>query len=82
MYGCCVYSISLKSSFTSKLTYCYVLYLDINAVDLFEAKHPLVLCTDDSGVFSTSLSGEYFLAASSYGRYLYHHNVRYDWMIN
>lgn len=48
---------------------------DHHFVDLFEAKHPLVLCTDDVGVFSTSLSGEYFLAASSYGlgkRELFH----------
>ncbi|PRQ32874.1 putative adenosine deaminase [Rosa chinensis] len=31
------------------------------------AKHPLVLCADDSGVFSTSLSNEYNLAASAFG---------------
>ncbi|RDX68165.1 Adenosine deaminase-like protein [Mucuna pruriens] len=36
-------------------------------VDLYNAKHPLVLCTDDSGVFSTSLSNEYKIAASSFG---------------
>ncbi|RYR76210.1 hypothetical protein Ahy_A01g000818 [Arachis hypogaea] len=36
-------------------------------VDLYNAKHPLVLCTDDSGVFSTSLSNEYKIAASSLG---------------
>ncbi|PKI61008.1 hypothetical protein CRG98_018570 [Punica granatum] len=35
--------------------------------DLYKEKHPLVLCTDDSGVFSTSLSKEYSLAASSFG---------------
>ncbi|RVX08094.1 Adenosine deaminase-like protein [Vitis vinifera] len=35
--------------------------------DLYHAKHPLILCTDDSGIFSTSLSGEYILAASSFG---------------
>ncbi|KHN03460.1 Cytochrome P450 77A1 [Glycine soja] len=36
-------------------------------VDLYNAKHPLVLCTDDSGVFSTSLSNEYKIAAFSFG---------------
>lgn len=36
-------------------------------VDLYNAKHPLVLCTDDSGVFSTSLSNEYKIASSSFG---------------
>ncbi|CAI8611454.1 unnamed protein product [Vicia faba] len=36
-------------------------------VDLYKAKHPVVLCTDDSGVFSTSLSNEYKIAASSFG---------------
>ncbi|KAJ7967664.1 Adenosine deaminase-like protein [Quillaja saponaria] len=36
-------------------------------VDLYKEKHPLVLCTDDSGVFSTSLSKEYKYAASSFG---------------
>ncbi|KAK7264500.1 hypothetical protein RJT34_32109 [Clitoria ternatea] len=36
-------------------------------VDLYNEKHPLVLCTDDSGVFSTSLSNEYKIAASSFG---------------
>ncbi|KAK7303281.1 hypothetical protein RJT34_14184 [Clitoria ternatea] len=36
-------------------------------VDLYNAKHPLVLCTDDSGVFSTCLSKEYKIAADSFG---------------
>ncbi|MED6146342.1 hypothetical protein PIB30_033546 [Stylosanthes scabra] len=36
-------------------------------VDLYNAKLPVVLCTDDSGVFSTSLSNEYKIAASSFG---------------
>ncbi|XP_059661932.1 N6-mAMP deaminase [Cornus florida] len=34
--------------------------------DLYNAKHPTVLCTDDSGVFSTSLSAEYSLASSTF----------------
>lgn len=36
-------------------------------VDLYESKHPIALCTDDTGIFSTSLSGEYRLAASTFG---------------
>ncbi|KAF4371669.1 hypothetical protein F8388_008609 [Cannabis sativa] len=41
-----------------------ILYVD--AAELYEEKHPLSLCTDDVGVFSTSLSGEYKLAASAF----------------
>ncbi|KAJ3683799.1 hypothetical protein LUZ60_014026 [Juncus effusus] len=36
-------------------------------VDLYKAKHPLSLCTDDSGLFSTTLSNEYDLTAKSFG---------------
>ncbi|KAG2330662.1 hypothetical protein Bca52824_001842 [Brassica carinata] len=35
--------------------------------DLYKAKHPLIICTDDFGVFSTSLSNEYSLAVRSFG---------------
>ncbi|XP_051124730.1 N6-mAMP deaminase [Andrographis paniculata] len=35
--------------------------------DLYETNHPLILCTDDSGVFSTTLSAEYLLASSAFG---------------
>ncbi|KAL6546731.1 hypothetical protein OROMI_022452 [Orobanche minor] len=35
--------------------------------DLYKLNHPLVLCTDDAGVFSTSLSAEYALASSAFG---------------
>ncbi|CAN6219816.1 unnamed protein product [Urochloa humidicola] len=35
--------------------------------DLYNAKHPLSLCTDDCGLFSTSLSNEYYLVAATFG---------------
>ncbi|KAL2495359.1 adenosine/AMP deaminase family protein [Forsythia ovata] len=35
--------------------------------DLYKSNHPLILCTDDVGVFSTSLSAEYALASSAFG---------------
>ncbi|KAL9259856.1 N6-mAMP deaminase-like protein [Drosera capensis] len=35
--------------------------------DLYKEKHPLIICTDDSGVFSTSLSKEYTIAAAAFG---------------
>ncbi|CAH8381854.1 unnamed protein product [Eruca vesicaria subsp. sativa] len=38
-----------------------------DSADLYKAKHPLIICTDDFGVFSTSLSNEYSLAVSSFG---------------
>ncbi|WCJ20249.1 adenosine/AMP deaminase family protein [Euphorbia peplus] len=42
--------------------------LDIHHfADLYNAKHPIVLCTDDSGVFSTSVSKEYSIASSAFG---------------
>ncbi|CAO2823666.1 unnamed protein product [Amaranthus hypochondriacus] len=34
--------------------------------DLYNTKHPLILCTDDRGVFSTSLSKEYAIAAAAF----------------
>ncbi|MFS8025606.1 putative adenosine deaminase [Helianthus anomalus] len=35
--------------------------------DLYKENHPVVLCTDDTGVFSTSLSNEYALVSSAFG---------------
>ncbi|KAH7662148.1 adenosine deaminase protein [Dioscorea alata] len=35
--------------------------------DLYNAKHPVSLCTDDVGLFSTTLSNEYYLAATTFG---------------
>ncbi|KAG1371149.1 putative protein ecdysoneless [Cocos nucifera] len=40
---------------------------DHHFVDLYNSKHPLALCTDDCGLFSTTLSNEYHLAASTFG---------------
>jgi hypothetical protein len=34
--------------------------------DLLLAGHPVVLCTDDSGVFNTTLSKEYSIAAHAF----------------
>ena len=42
---------------------------DVKA-DLYKAKHPLIICTDDFGVFSTTLSNEYSLAVRSFGEFL------------
>ncbi|XP_053975290.1 adenosine deaminase-like protein isoform X1 [Hylaeus volcanicus] len=33
----------------------------------YEAKHPICLCTDDKGIFHTSLSKEYAIASSTFG---------------
>ncbi|KAF9612036.1 hypothetical protein IFM89_037494 [Coptis chinensis] len=40
---------------------------DHHFADLYNSKHPITLCTDDTGVFSTSLTHEYSLAASAFG---------------
>lgn len=37
------------------------------AAELYKSNHPLILCTDDVGVFCTSLSAEYALASSTFG---------------
>ncbi|KAL6072907.1 Adenosine deaminase like [Balamuthia mandrillaris] len=34
--------------------------------DFYQASHPVILCTDDKGVFSTTLSKEYTLAAEAF----------------
>mmetsp|Transcript_26097 Transcript_26097/g.49276 ORF Transcript_26097/g.49276 Transcript_26097/m.49276 type:complete len:351 (-) Transcript_26097:333-1385(-) len=42
-------------------------YSDHHFQDMYEKNMPVVLCTDDSGVFSTTLSREYALAAAAFG---------------
>lgn len=42
-------------------------YVDHHFKRFYTAKHPVVLCTDDSGVFATTLSHEYAIAAASFG---------------
>eukprot|EP01018_Ginkgo_biloba_P003531 Gb_00816 [translate_table: standard] len=47
-------------------TECVTSIADHHFADLYQAKHPLILCTDDPGVFSTTISREYALAASCF----------------
>ncbi|KAF6162925.1 hypothetical protein GIB67_021074 [Kingdonia uniflora] len=48
-------------------TECVASINDHHFIDLYNSKHPLALCTDDSGVFSTSLSREFSLASTAFG---------------
>uniref|UniRef100_A0A0C9RW55 TSA: Wollemia nobilis Ref_Wollemi_Transcript_9671_1593 transcribed RNA sequence n=1 Tax=Wollemia nobilis TaxID=56998 RepID=A0A0C9RW55_9CONI len=47
-------------------TECVTSIADHHFADLYRVKHPLILCTDDPGVFSTTISREYALAASCF----------------
>lgn len=47
-------------------TECVTSIADHHFADLYQGKHPLILCTDDPGVFSTTISWEYALAASCF----------------
>ena len=38
-------------------------YSDHHIVQCFEASHPCVICTDDSGIFKSSLSMEYYITS-------------------
>ncbi|GMY36920.1 N6-mAMP deaminase [Fagus crenata] len=62
------YNIPVEICLTSNIVTASVSSLDVHHfADLYNAKHPIVLCTDDAGVFSTSLSSEYNVAASAFG---------------
>ncbi len=41
-------------------------YVEHHFSQFYKEGHPVVLCTDDTGVFGTSLSKEWALAASSF----------------
>ncbi|XP_024024713.1 adenosine deaminase-like protein [Morus notabilis] len=62
------FNIPVEICLTSNIRTNTISSLDVHHfADLYNAKHPLVLCTDDVGVFSTSLSGEYKVASSAFG---------------
>ncbi|VFQ88954.1 unnamed protein product [Cuscuta campestris] len=62
------YKIPVEICLTSNIRTEIISSLDIHHfADLYNCKHPIVLCTDDSGVFSTTLSREYAIASSAFG---------------
>ncbi|XP_061347897.1 N6-mAMP deaminase-like [Gastrolobium bilobum] len=61
-------NIPVEICLTSNVSTLSVPSMDVHHfANLYKSKHPLVLCTDDSGVFSTCLSKEYKIAADSFG---------------
>lgn len=42
-------------------------FVDHHFGQFYAANHPVVLCTDDSGVFATTLSQEYAITAAAFG---------------
>lgn len=62
------FKIPVEICLTSNIRTETISSLDVHHfADLYESKHPISLCTDDSGIFSTSLSHEYRLASSAFG---------------
>ncbi|XP_023636989.1 adenosine deaminase-like protein [Capsella rubella] len=62
------FRIPIEICLTSNIVTKSISSIDIHHfADLYKAKHPLVLCTDDFGVFSTTLCNEYALAVRSFG---------------
>ncbi|XP_078447735.1 adenosine/AMP deaminase family protein [Wolffia australiana] len=47
-------------------TNCVPSIKDHHFVDLYSINHPMILCTDDPGLFSSSVSNEYYLAATTF----------------
>ncbi|VFQ88953.1 unnamed protein product [Cuscuta campestris] len=62
------FKIPVEICLTSNIRTETISSLDIHHfADLYNSKHPIVLCTDDSGVFSTTSSQEYAIASSAFG---------------
>eukprot|EP00200_Dunaliella_tertiolecta_P002360 CAMPEP_0202338984 /NCGR_PEP_ID=MMETSP1126-20121109/1039_1 /ASSEMBLY_ACC=CAM_ASM_000457 /TAXON_ID=3047 /ORGANISM="Dunaliella tertiolecta, Strain CCMP1320" /LENGTH=318 /DNA_ID=CAMNT_0048929467 /DNA_START=158 /DNA_END=1114 /DNA_ORIENTATION=+ len=60
--------IPLELCLTSNIkTQTFPCFQDHHFREVFFAQHPLVICTDDSGVFHTSLSQEYAIAMHTFG---------------
>ncbi|KAL8268037.1 hypothetical protein R6Q59_001835 [Mikania micrantha] len=62
------YKIPVEICLTSNIRTETISSVDVHHFgNLYKENHPIVLCTDDSGVFSTNLSTEYALVSSAFG---------------
>ncbi|KAH6598629.1 hypothetical protein BASA50_003665 [Batrachochytrium salamandrivorans] len=62
------HAIPIEVCITSNIACKTVAYIeDHHFHGLYFKGHPCILCTDDKGIFSCTLSGEYLLAASHFG---------------